>query len=85
MIIVAILARFIIKLRFPTNIPIPTTSRFSFDFVEMLLQGNFHIADSFGTNAIVRCREVSAVGKCHYFHTVFGTEIFVHCLEVSVV
>ena len=32
--------------------------------------------DAFGTNVIIRCREVSAVWKCHLFHTVFLDENF---------
>ena len=44
--------------------------RFSVNF---RLQWNLHIADIFGTNFDVRCRELSAVSRCHpLFYCILG-------------
>ena len=55
------------------------------------VQWNLHIADIFGTNFDVHCREVSAVWRCHpLFYCILDENICplfggVRCAEVSVI
>ena len=55
-------------------------------FPDLWVQWNLHITDTYRTNFILRCREVSAGMEVSPFAIVyFGTKIFVRCSEVSVV